>query len=314
MTAIGYSLCMSTPPATDSNPDPDAQAKRPAQSVAAEDPRVLAFRELLGIVDRLREPDGCPWDRKQTEASMAPHAVEEAHELVEAIESGDAQESAEEAGDLLLSVAMVCRIAQDAGRYDLARAAQLVNEKLIRRHPHVFGSVTVDSSEEVLTNWEDIKKAERQAKQQDDSAMAGVPRALPAMQRARRMSEKAIAAGFKWNTVRGAFDKVTEELQELQEVLPQAALDADYKPEISVETRARVEHELGDLLMAAAFFGQYMGVDPEAATRSALRRFESRFRSMESTLEEPMSRASLEVMMSAWRSAKAEEAAAKPPL
>ncbi len=302
---------MSNPPAAErsSEPDdtPDAGARRPAQMAGAQDPRVLAFRELLGIVDRLREPDGCPWDRKQTEASMAPHAVEEAHELIEAIESGDAHEAAEEAGDLLLCVAMVCRIAQEAGRYDLARAAQLVNQKLVRRHPHVFAAVSVDSSEEVLSNWEEIKKVERQAKSQDASALAGVPRALPAMQRARRLSEKAIAAGFKWRTVRGAFDKVSEELNELREVLPDEALDAEYKPRLEPQTRKAIEHELGDLLMAAAFFGQYLGVDPEALTRSALRRFESRFRSMESTVEEPLSQAGLETMMSAWRAAKMAE-------
>jgi MazG family protein len=278
--------------------------QRPAEPVAAGDPRITALRRLLGIVDRLRDPDGCPWDLEQTEESMAPSLVEEAFECQEAIESGDANEIAEEVGDVLLNVALICRIGGQAGRFDLAQAAEAVSEKLVRRHPHVFGATVVASTGEVLSNWEAIKKEERRGKSQDDSAMAGVPKALPALQRAARMCEKAVTVGFRWQDVRGAFLKIEEELGELREVLPEDALAADSAPEFTDDVRARVEAELGDLLIASAFFGQYAGLDPERLCRDALRRFEARFRHLEAGLDGKIAGHSLEELQIAWESAK----------
>ena len=266
---------------------------RPLDPVpSAGEPRRDALARLLAIVDRLRAPDGCPWDREQTVDSMAPSLIEEAHELVEAIETRSEAGTVEEAGDLLMVVFLICRIAQDEGRFDLAAASQAVGDKLIRRHPHVFGEAEVQGSEHVVANWERIKAEERAAKQEDASALAGVPGAMPALQRAHRIGAKAVAAGFRWDDPEGALAKVAEELEELRAAF--AAGDAE-----------AMEAELGDLLMAAAFVGNYLKLDPERATRASLRRFERRFRAMEASLGERAREASLDEWMAAWHAAKA---------
>ncbi len=300
-------------------------APQPARSRALQvpppigDARADALRTLLAIVDRLRADDGCPWDREQTLATVAPHLVEEAHELLEAIEVKSDADVVEEAGDLLMGVCLLARIAEQAGRFDLARIAEAVSQKLIRRHPHVFGDVQVDSASEALANWERIKQRERAGAQADASALAGVPAGMGALQRAQRMGKKAVAAGFRWADDGGALDKLKEELAELEQAL--AGRPPESSPRKSAQhgsppdelARARIEHELGDVLIAAAFLGNYLRIDPEAAARKALRRFETRFRDMEVTLKKPLQECTLEQMMDAWRAAKAKEAAVPPP-
>jgi len=266
--------------------------------------RSQALTELAAIVDRLREPDGCPWDRKQTPESMARYLLEEGHELVEAIENGDDGEATEEAGDLLMVVFMICRIAGEAGRFDLAAAARSVRDKLVRRHPHVFGDTTVADADEVLTNWEAIKKREREEKEVDASALAGLPKGLPALQRAERTCEKAVAAGFRWPTPAGALAKLMEEVGELREVLEAVPLDQPERPRLTGEVRARVEHELGDLLLSGAYLGHYLRIDPEAALRAALRRFEGRFRKMESDGDGDLAGSSIDDLLARWERAK----------
>ena len=254
---------------------------------------------MIAIVDRLRAPDGCPWDREQTTKTVSPHLIEEAHELVEALESGDEAHAVEEAGDLLMGIVLLARIAEQGGRFDLAAIALGVCEKLVRRHPHVFGEVSVSSADEALNNWEAIKRRERESKQQDSSALAGIPVALPALQRAQRMGSKALSAGFKWDDVGGALAKVHEEVGELaHEVEALAGAKAND------EQRARLEHELGDVLIATAFLGNYLKLDPERATREALRRFEARFRAMESSVGKPLASCTLDEMMREWQRAK----------
>lgn len=272
-----------------------------------EDPRLRSLERLIAIVDRLRAPDGCPWDKKQTVESMAPHLVEEAHEMLEAIEGRRDADTAEEAGDLLMVVALICRIAEQGGRFDLATAATAVSEKLVRRHPHVFGEVKVDSADQVLANWEAIKKTERGEKAVDDSALAGVPIALPALQRAHRICGKAVSAGFRWSSVKGALAKLAEEQAELDEVLADSGLAQDAEAAVAPEARARIEHELGDVLLAAAFLATYLKMDPEKLCRDAVRRFERRFRALEAKLERPMSEQSLEALLIAWNEVKRSE-------
>jgi MazG family protein len=271
---------------------------------AAADPRAVAFARLLAIVDRLRAPEGCPWDRKQTIASMAPHLVEEAHEALEAVETGTDAHVAEEAGDILMVVALICRIGEESGRFDLARAANAVGDKLVRRHPHVFGEVQAGSADEVIVNWEAIKKSEREGKQEDASAVAGVPVALPALQRAQRICGKAMSAGFRWSSVEGAVAKLHEEQSELDEALGASGLDRDAAKDASPELRARVEHELGDVMLAAAHLAQYLGVDAEKVAREAVSRFEHRFRTMESSIGRPLTDCTLDQMLAAWQRAK----------
>lgn len=265
--------------------------------------RAAALEKLLSVVDALREPDGCPWDRKQTVTTMARYVLEEGYELVEAIEQGDDAATCEELGDCLMVLAMIGRIASEEGRFDLERAAEGVADKLVRRHPHVFGELEAGDAEEALERWEAVKSAEREAKGEDASALAGLPRGLPALARASRTCEKAIGSGFRWDTARGALAKVEEELEELRGALAEVDLD-QAKPRPEGAVRERVEAELGDLLMATGFLARYLGLDPEAALREALRRFEARFRAMEARLDGPLAEQGLERLMEAWEAAK----------
>ncbi|HPF13290.1 MAG: nucleoside triphosphate pyrophosphohydrolase [Planctomycetes bacterium] len=278
----------------------------PLEPVSKDDERVTSFRMLLAVIDRLRAPEGgCPWDLKQSEVSMGPSLVEEACEWIDAIDTGDALEAATEAGDVLMCTLLMCRIAQDEGRYDLGQASLQSAIKLVRRHPHVFGDVQQTESEAVLEQWEDIKRAEREAQgQQDQSVLSGLPKGLPALTRMARIVSKTTSAGFRWSSVQGAWDKIEEELAELRETVPQAALAAERKPELAPESVERIESELGDLIAAAAIFGNYLGLDPERACRLAAQRFELRFRHVEAALGERLQGAPLEELERAWKAAK----------
>jgi len=284
-------------------PTPHA-SESPAQS---DDPRVLAFARLLGVVDRLRGENGCPWDRKQTVASMAKYLVEESYEALEAVEHKTDAEVAEECGDLMMVIALVARIAQEGGRFDMSTIGHGVSDKLVRRHPHVFGEVVAKDAETVLANWEAITQEERKGKQEDASALAGVPLALPALQRAARISSKAVSAGFKWSSAEGALAKVEEEQRELEYALEESGLLLDPKAACTSEQRASVEAEMGDVLLSSAFLASYLDLDPEALCRKALARFEGRFRSMEKELPGSMKDLPLGVLMSAWERAKAAQ-------
>jgi tetrapyrrole methylase family protein / MazG family protein len=233
-----------------------------------------AMRRLLDIMDRLRDPGGCPWDREQTLRTLTPYLLEEAHEVIEAIEAGDVAHHKEELGDLLFQVVFQARIAREEGKFDFAQVCEVISDKLIRRHPHVFGDVSVSGSGEVVRNWERIKAEERTHKgQAPRSAIGGVPTSLPALVRAERLTEKAAAVGFDWPDAGSVLEKVREELDELA-----VAMNAG--------SRERVEHELGDLLFAVANLGRWLKAHPEEALRGTLRRFESRFHHVERRLAE----------------------------
>ncbi len=279
---------------------------RPPEPVGADDPRVETFRLLVGIVDRLREPDGCPWDREQTLESMTPHLVEEAHELAEAIETDQDESISGEAGDLLLNVLLVARIAQDNERFDLTQICEAICAKLIRRHPHVFGDAEAEDSAQVLDRWEQIKKAERAEADEDSSALAGIPRGMPALLRAMRVSGKAVTAGFRWSDVAGSLDKLREEMGELESALPPEALASLGSPDLASGDWKAIDHELGDVLMAAAFLSSYLGRDPETLLKRALTRFEKRFRAMETDLDGDLQR-DLDELVVAWNQVKQRE-------
>src|SRR5476649_2316310 len=168
-----------------------------------------AIQKLLGIMDKLRDPGGCPWDREQTLRTLTPYLLEEAHEVIEAIESGDAEHHREELGDLLFQVVFQARIAREEGKFDFAAVCDAISDKLTRRHPHIFGDVTVSGSAEVIKNWERIKAEERKEKgQKPRSAIGGVPPGLPALVRAERITEKAAAVGFDWKRIEDVMAKV----------------------------------------------------------------------------------------------------------
>ncbi|MBI5442115.1 MAG: nucleoside triphosphate pyrophosphohydrolase [Deltaproteobacteria bacterium] len=225
------------------------------------------FLELLAIVEKLRSPEGCPWDREQTPASIAPYLLEEAHEVAEAIEEGDHGELCVELGDVLLEVALLAEMAREDGRFTAADSLRAIRDKLIRRHPHVFGGERVSGASEVRESWARIKAAEKAAR----GVLEGVPRRLPALHRARRVSERAAGVGFDWEDAAGVFRKVEEELAELQ------AASRGKSPEA-------VAGEVGDVLFAVVNLARHLGVDPEAALHGTTEKFLARFAHMESAL------------------------------
>ena len=226
---------------SETEPDQSRRSRRPLEEpTPIGEPRADGLRRLIAVVDRLRAPDGCPWDLEQTVASMAPSLVEEAFEALEAIEDGDDAAAVEELGDVLLVVTLVARIAEQDGRFDLGDAARAVSDKLVRRHPHVFGDARADDAAHVLENWEKIKERERKEKRADASALAGVPKTLPALQRANRIGSKAIGAGFRWADADGALAKLEEEVRELREPFFLAFLSLPMmRPHVKITTTTK---------------------------------------------------------------------------
>lgn len=226
------------------------------------DPKNLGqFRTLVNIVAKLRAPDGCPWDRQQTHASLRGHLLEECYEVLEAIDKEDWSALGGELGDLLLQIVLHARIAREAGEFEMADVLTGINAKLIHRHPHVFGSVKADTVEEVLHNWEAIKKAERG----DVSALDGVSRQLPALAYSQAVQQRVAQLGFDWKDIEGVFDKLVEEMEELK----------------NAATGKEKAQEFGDLLFTLVNIARRMGIDSEAALRETNARFYRRFAYME---------------------------------
>jgi ATP diphosphatase len=231
--------------------------------------------DLLDIMARLRDPaDGCPWDVEQTFATIAPHTVEEAHEVADAIVRGDMEELKDELGDLLFQVVFHARMAEEEGAFDFADVVEAINDKMLRRHPHVFGDEDIADAEAQTANWEKIKADERAAKgETDTSALAGVPGGLGALQRAVKLQKRAARVGFDWPTVEPIFEKLDEEVDELKQAI--ALEDAD-----------NIEEELGDLLFVLSNLARKLDVDPDMALRRSNLKFEQRFRGMEALAAE----------------------------
>ncbi|MGY6553968.1 MAG: nucleoside triphosphate pyrophosphohydrolase [Wenzhouxiangella sp.] len=226
--------------------------------------------QLLAIMARLRDPaSGCPWDIAQTFRSIAPYTIEEAHEVAEAIEQGDMDELKDELGDLLFQVVFHARMAEEQGVFDFADVVDAINDKMLRRHPHVFGHQTIADAEAQTLNWEKLKAAERAAKGQDDtSALAGVSKGLGALQRSVKLQKRAARVGFDWPAVEPIFDKLAEEADELKQA-------------IANKDQANIEEELGDLFFVLTNLARKLDIDPGMALRGSNRKFEERFRAME---------------------------------
>ncbi len=253
---------------------------------------------LLAVMAWLRDPrHGCPWDIEQTFRSIAPYTIEEAYEVADAIERDDLLALREELGDLLLQVVYHARIAQEAGAFDFTDVAAGIADKMIDRHPHVFGATRIADADAQSVSWEERKAAERAAKQDsDNSALAGVARALPALLRAEKIQKRAARVGFDWKETGPVIDKIEEELGELRAELTAASID-----------QARLADELGDVLFAVANLARHCKIDPEAALRATNDKFERRFRYIERRLadqgREPAD-AALEEMEMLWQEAK----------
>lgn len=238
------------------------------------------IQRLIAIMVRLRDPQGgCPWDVKQTFATIAPYTVEEAYEVADAIDRGDLDDLKDELGDLLFQVVFHARMAEEQGAFAFADVVDAISDKMERRHPHVFAGMSIADSDALNAMWDAEKKKERLAKYgatHDASALAGVARGLPEWQRAVKLQKKAATVGFDWPGPAPVIEKLKEELDEVQ-----AEFDALAAAPHSVEVRDRLEDELGDLLFVAANLARHAKVDPGAALRRANHKFERRFRAME---------------------------------
>lgn len=270
---------------------------------------------LIELMGKLRDPEfGCPWDLKQSIESLLPHTLEEVYEVADAIENGSRVELEDELGDLLFQVVFYAQLAQEEGSFDFEAVAGGVTRKLLRRHPHVFPDGTLQSfgkpqsldADQVLLNWEAIKELEREEKREKQvrlglpqeesgtSLLDDVPRALPAIERARKLQKRAASVGFDWDEIAPVIAKIREEVGELEEALQQGSADA-------------IAHELGDVLFAAVNLSRHVKIDPEVALRGCNARFEARFRFIEDELragERSVSEASMEELDAMWDLAK----------
>ena len=291
------------------------------------------FERAVSIMERLRAPGGCPWDREQTFDSIKPYTLEETYEVLEAIDNRDWPELAGELGDLLLQVLFYAEMANEQASFSIDDVLDRLSTKLINRHPHVFGDVKADTSAEVKRNWEALKVEERRkrdgegggengvaAKKENNSILAGVSSAMPALIEAHKLSSRAAQAGFDWPNVEGLFDKLREETDELREQLkefpapgprPQGrGVAGSGRTVVPEQLQARLEDEVGDLFFVLVNIARYLSLDSESALRKTNRKFKRRFQWMEARLQESgrtADQASMEELESLWQQAKAHE-------
>lgn len=292
------------------------QAPGSSESDSAQTATLTALQNLITVVAQLRSPDGgCPWDLAQTPQTLIPYVLEEAYEVVDAIRQGDPGEIADELGDLLLQVVLQAQIASESGQFDLATVAEAITAKLIRRHPHVFGDVSVANVDEVKQNWEAIKATEKQVAQPDaspdlvsadvtDQAALTAPsslvprlkqyaRSLPPTVAAMKISRKAAANGFEWENVEGVWDKFHEELAEFEQALQS-------------ESKANQQAELGDLLFTLINLARWYDLDADEALNSTNQRFIKRLSLVEQVADRPLSEYTIGELEALWQQAKAQ--------
>ncbi len=250
---------------------------------------------LIEIVRRLRAPDGCPWDRAQTHDSIKRNLVEECGEFLDALEDNDLEEVREELGDLLLQVILHAQIGVEAGEFDIEEIAKEEADKLVRRHPHVFGTVHAENAEAALAAWEGSKRGEAGAQSRRKSLMDGVPRNMPGLSRAQKMLGKAAKVGFEWPSLDGALSKVDEELAEL-------------KAAIAEGDQSHIQEELGDVLCTLVNVGRCHKIEAEEAMHASVLKFIRRFRYIEEHAGKPLEECSLDEMQNLWRDAKSNQA------
>ncbi len=249
------------------------------------------FQKLLGIMATLRSKDGCPWDKEQTRESLKPYLIEEAYEVLEAIDEDNPQGLKEELGDLLFQIVFHSQLAKERGEFDMDGVIKKISEKMISRHPHVFGKEKFETSQEVLKQWDERKKEEGKLR---ESLLEGVPRELPSLLRAHRLQSRAAKVGFDWNRVEDVFEKLDEELEEFRAALKNGK-------------QAEIEEELGDIFFVLVNISRFVRVNPEDALRKTISKFISRFRYIEMKAAEAgreLSDMTLEEMDALWEEAK----------
>ena len=273
---------------------------------------MAAFDDLVALMARLRSPEGCPWDREQTYDTLAPMLLEEAYEAFEAVEEareGRPLELRDELGDLLFQIVFYAQVASERGEFTIHDVTEAIHSKMVRRHPHVFGDRSVRDNEELLRNWEAMKAEEKRAagkerSAEDASLLDGVSRKAPALMEAHQLSTKAARVGFDWQRIEDIFDKLHEEIDELK-----TAITAHAESEAEAD-HTRVREELGDLLFAVTNIARHLQVEPEAALKSANRKFRRRFRYIEEGLRargRSLDAATLDEMEALWHEAKSRD-------
>ncbi|MGC2505131.1 MAG: nucleoside triphosphate pyrophosphohydrolase, partial [Candidatus Acidiferrales bacterium] len=276
------------------------------------------FGKLVALQARLRGPGGCPWDREQTHESLRRFLIEEAYEVLDAMQHADSHEFASELGDLLLQVVFHSILAEETGAFTISDVIESVHTKMVRRHPHVFGDVRAKTSREVLKNWEEIKREERAEKGRaaDESILARVPKSLPGLLEAYQLTRSAARIGFDWENLAGILEKLEEEKREIQSILPASDASTGGKTvAASPEVARRIEEEVGDLLFVGVNVARFLGVDPEIALKGANRKFKQRFEWMEAAAARggnrlaDLPRARMEEL---WDESKTHDLAAKP--
>lgn len=288
------------------------------------------FERAVSIMAKLRGPGGCPWDREQTFDSIKPYTLEEAYEVLEAIDTRDWDELSGELGDLLLQVLFYSQIAQEEDLFSIDEVLDRLSNKLVDRHPHVFGNVIAETSADVLRNWEALKAEEKKKRletgggkaappQNPESVLAGVSAAMPALLEAHKLSSRAAHVGFDWAEIAGLFDKLEEETTELKEELKHlptpiqragTGVAGSGKPQIPEELRHRLEEEVGDLFFVLVNIARYLSLDPESALKKTNRKFKRRFQWMEEQLSASgrgPQQASIDELESLWQRAKQQE-------
>jgi ATP diphosphatase len=283
------------------------------------------FERAVSIMARLRGPGGCPWDREQTFDSIKPYTLEETYEVLEAIDNRDWDELPGELGDLLLQVLFYSQMAQEEKLFSIDDVLDHLSNKLVHRHPHVFGDVTAETSADVLRNWEAIKAQEKKSREGDkqpglpDSVLAGVSSAMPALLEAHKLSSRAAHVGFDWPDIGGLFAKLSEETEELQHELqqlpsplnpPTKNAAGSAKPQIPEQLRHRLEEEVGDLFFVLVNIARYLSLDSESALKKTNRKFRRRFHWMEDQLRESgrtAQQATAAELESLWKEAKQKE-------
>src|SRR6266496_3897670 len=289
------------------------------------------FERAVSIMSRLRGAGGCPWDREQTFDSIKPYTLEEAYEVLEAIDNRDWDELRGELGDLLLQVLFYSQMAQEESRFSIDDVLDRLSKKLIHRHPHVFGDVTAETSADVLRNWESLKAEEKRKRleagggrsaeaESAESVLAGVSSAMPALLEAHKLSSRAAHVGFDWPDIAGLFQKLEEEVDELEDELrhvpspakPTASIAGSGKPQVPQELRHRLEEEVGDMFFVLVNIARYLSLDPESALKKTNRKFKRRFQWMEEQLRaagRSPQQASMDELESLWQQAKQQEPA-----
>ncbi len=255
------------------------------------------INRLLEIIDILRAPDGCPWDREQTPASVKKYILEECYELADAIDQQDPEEVCGELGDIFFMLLFIGRMYEENGDFEIARSLKLIEEKMIRRHPHIFADVKVNGTDDVTANWQNIKAQEARDSGRKHSVLGNLPKALPALQRAFRVGERASRVGFDWEKADDLWEKIDEETAELKQAVNRA-------------DTAEMEEEVGDLLFTISNLSRKLGINPEDALQKATAKFITRFHAMEQLLEEqgtPLPGASMQEMDRAWDQIKSKK-------